>query len=216
MKFAPNSIEKLAAEKEMPPPMNIPVEVNKNGSIKKVTKLVISAAKNEKYYKQFDFFFKRSCFRTFTEFYKESFNKWYAKHLLQMKKDNLTEYRARIKMGLPNHSKQQIDSLLRLFIDQTFGSALLQNLNKNDQMKVINSMMMIVFSHRYSKGDRFIVEAEADASAEIDFSIVRDTMYKYSKKAQDNFLEHPIESFLFASFSLSDEGLHFLTSKPDN
>lgn len=48
--------------------------------------------------------------------------------------------------------------------------------------------MMIVFSHRYSKGDKFIVEAEAEAGASpdrplIDFSIIRDVMYKYSKKA---------------------------------
>jgi hypothetical protein len=47
-------------------------------------------------------------------------------------------------------------------------------------------MMMIVFSHRYSKGDVFILEAEKDApvgKAVIDFAIIRDVMYKYSKKA---------------------------------
>lgn len=48
-------------------------------------------------------------------------------------------------------------------------------------------MMMICFSHRYNKGDKFILEAEAEAKATgvnaIDFSIVRDVMYKYSKKA---------------------------------
>lgn len=48
-------------------------------------------------------------------------------------------------------------------------------------------MMMIVFSHRYSKGDKFILESEACSStqltAPIDFTIIRDTMYKYSKKA---------------------------------
>ena len=41
-------------------------------------------------------------------------------------------------------------------------------------------------------------------------------MYKYSKKAQDRFFAHPIEAFFFAAFSLSDEGIHFLRSKPDN
>jgi len=79
---------------------------------------------------------------------------------------------------------------------------------------------MIVFSHRYCKGDKFIIEAEtlakANNSTPIDFSIVRDTMYKYSKKAQDRFFSFPIESFLFAAFSLSDEGLKFLQNKPDN
>ena len=69
---------------------------------------------------------------------------------------------------------------------------------------------MIVFSHRYSKGDRFITEAEQETDSIVDFTIVRDVMYKYSKKAQDRYFSFPIEAFLFAAFSLSDEGLHFL------
>lgn len=50
---------------------------------------------------------------------------------------------------------------------------------------MINTMMMVVFSHRYSKGDLFINEAMNATLHEeqIDFSIVRDVMYKYSKKA---------------------------------
>ena len=50
-------------------------------------------------------------------------------------------------------------------------------------------MMTIVFSHRYSKGDKFILEANDQAKNDgsdespIDFSIIRDVMYKYSKKA---------------------------------
>ena len=41
-------------------------------------------------------------------------------------------------------------------------------------------------------------------------------MYKYSKKAQDRYFSYPIEAFLFAAFSLSDEGINFLQNKPDN
>lgn len=53
-------------------------------------------------------------------------------------------------------------------------------------------MMMICFSHRYNKGDKFIQEAELEAKDNggvnsIDFSIIRDVMYKYSKKAQDRY-----------------------------
>ena len=80
-------------------------------------------------------------------------------------------------------------------------------------------MMPIIFSHRYSKGDRFITEAELDQNVEnpvVDFSIIRDVMYKYSRKSQDRFFSYPVESFLFAAFSLSDEGILFLKSKPDN
>lgn len=44
----------------------------------KVTKIGVAMARSEKYYKQFDFFFNRSCFRIMTEFYKDKFNKFYA------------------------------------------------------------------------------------------------------------------------------------------
>ena len=40
-------------------------------------------------------------------------------------------------------------------------------------------------------------------------------MYKYSKKAQDKYFSFPIRAFFFAAFSLSDEGISFLQSKPD-
>ena len=47
-------------------------------------------------------------------------------------------------------------------------------------------MMIIVFSHRYNKVDLFILEAEQDApvgNTTIDFTLIRDVMYKYSKNA---------------------------------
>lgn len=50
-------------------------------------------------------------------------------------------------------------------------------------MNLINSMLMIVFSHRYCKGDVFIKEAINFDEGYMDFSIMRDVMYKYSKKA---------------------------------
>ena len=48
---------------------------------------------------------------------------------------------------------------------------------------MIHSMMAVVFSHRHTKGDVFILEAEKDSPVGkpvIDFSIIRDVMYKYS------------------------------------
>ena len=38
-----------------------------------------------KYYQNFDFFFKRSCFRTMTEFYKDKFNAFFKDRLAKMK-----------------------------------------------------------------------------------------------------------------------------------
>ena len=41
-------------------------------------------------------------------------------------------------------------------------------------------------------------------------------MYKYSKKAEDRYFSYEMESFMFAAFSLSEEGVKFLKDKPDN
>ena len=54
----------------------------------KQTKINIANAKSEKYYKQFDFFFNRSCFRIMTEFFKDKFNKFYADRQFALKKNN--------------------------------------------------------------------------------------------------------------------------------
>lgn len=51
---------------------------NQSDKKQKQTKILVAQARQEKYYKQFDFFFNRSCFRIMTEFYKEKFNKFYA------------------------------------------------------------------------------------------------------------------------------------------
>ena len=69
--------------------------------------------------------------------------------------------------------------------------------------------IMILFSHRSTKNDPFMQEEP------IDFEVVRDVMYKYSKKAQDKYFACPVESFMFAAFALSTEGQEYLRNKPD-
>jgi len=71
-------------------------------------------------------------------------------------------------------------------------------------------MMIFVFAHRHSKGDRFIEETKAamEATPELhfDFSIVRNVMYLYSKKAQEHYMTYPVECFFLAAFETSAEG----------
>lgn len=105
--------------------------------------------------------------------------------------------------------------MMKDFIDYILGKDILKEIGSCEKQQIIHSMMMICFSHRYNKGDRFIQEQETEAEP-IDFTIVRDVMYKYSKKAQDRYFSYPIEAFLFAAFALSDEGINFLQNKPDN
>ena len=78
-------------------------------------------------------------------------------------------------------------------------------------MKVIQSMMAFVYAHRHNKDDVFILESRKEKY--IDFSIVRDVMYSYSKKAQDKFFGHAIESYFLAKFAISPEGQSFIYSK---
>jgi hypothetical protein len=152
------------------------------------SKMELAQSKAEKYYKQFDFFFNRSCFRTMTEFYKVRFNKFFKIRLAQLKKQNQGLWqRVQKGGGLSNMSKQDMDQFIAEFFRHLFNSDLLlsNTLSPPEQQQVIASLMSIVFSHRFNKGDRFIREAQAAAQAQcslpIDFSIVRDVMYKYSK-----------------------------------
>ena len=54
------------------------------------------------------------------------------------------------------------------------------------------SMMIMLFTHRHGKDDRFLLETKQALAASpyglhFDFTVVRDTMYKYSKKAEEKF-----------------------------
>ena len=58
---------------------------------------------------------------------------------------------------------------------------IMNKLTANGQIEFVTMLMVVVHSHRHNKEDDFISETS------IDFSLVRDTMYKYSKKAQERF-----------------------------
>lgn len=74
--------------------------------------------------------------------------------------------------------------------------------------------MAFLFTHRHGKGDKFLSETR-EAGEELDFDIVRDVMYKYSKKAQEKFFNSPIECFFLISFATSKEGKDFILKKAD-
>lgn len=81
--------------------------------------------------------------------------------------------------------------------------------------------MIFVFAHRHSKGDRFIEEtrdAMKDCTDDLhfDFTVVRNVMYLYSKKAQEHYMTYPVESFFLAAFEMSSAGQSFIKTKPDS
>lgn len=145
----------------------------------------LANSSQEKYYKHFDFFFNRSCFRTMTEFYKNKFNKFNGDRLAALKRVNPQLWQKTQKMGgLTATSLDEMIALMIQFIGSMFGANIMPDcMDEKLQRQIILSMMTVVFSHRYNKGDRFIIEAEQDQAEVIDFNIVRDVMYKYSMKA---------------------------------
>jgi hypothetical protein len=94
-----------------------------------------------------------------------------------------------------------------------FGKNLMHNdvLSKAQKSKIIQSMITFVYAHRHNKEDLFLVEIKKEKY--MDFSILRDCMYHYSRKAQDRFFGHPIEAYFFARFATSPTGLTFIRSK---
>jgi hypothetical protein len=101
-----------------------------------------------------------------TEFYKEKFNRFYKSKLASLKKTNLgTWQRIQKGGGLTSTSKEEMDILMQQFFNHLFGVNILAGgrVNELEKQQVITSLMMIVFSHRYNKGDQFIIEAQTQA-----------------------------------------------------
>ena len=134
-----------------------------------------------------------------TEFYKEKFQTHYTKKMQELKKQDFALWQQKVKSGgLNSTSLDEVIVLVNQFAVELFGSQLFQgDLMEEEKQQITFALMMIVFSHRFSKGDKFMLEAEA-AIAEgrtrnkIDFSVIRDVMYKYSKKAQERYISYPI------------------------
>ena len=139
------------------------------------------------YYQNFDFFFKRTCFRTMTLFYKLAYKPFFDKWKANKKKYTVLE------------------SLIR-FAKEHFGG-LLDTLGEKARFEFIELLKLLVLSHRHNKNDDFL------ADPLIDFATVREPMYKYSKQAQDRFFSLSTYSFLFAWFAEGPAGRAFAVEK---
>ena len=97
--------------------------------------------------------------------------------------------------------KQDMNAILKKFVRAQ--GVDLEFLSEDQQLRVIQTMMSFAFAHRFEKDDNFIVESIKDGN--IDFSVIRDTMYMYSKRAKDAFFARPIETYFFLRFAQSNE-----------
>lgn len=73
-------------------------------------------------------------------------------------------------------------------------------------MEFTSSILSIVLSHHHQKADiKRIVEGTS-----VDFKLVRDTMYKYSKKAEEKFFQNSCMAYFFIQFSQSPQGKSYI------
>lgn len=78
--------------------------------------------------------------------------------------------------------------------------------------ELTRSLAAILFSHRYDKKDKFILE-QKELKQEINFGMIRDVMYKYSKKAQREFVSVQSNAFLLLNFVGTVKGKEFIDQK---
>lgn len=132
-----------------------------------------------------------------TEFYKDKFNVFFKDRLAKMKVEQPAAWNQYMKSGaIKSLSKDKMYQIVQDFIDHLFGKNILTDntkLKENQKKAIILRVMMILFSHRHTKRDTFIEEAQKEAEESgckelaIDFSIIRDVMYKYSKKSEERY-----------------------------
>ena len=136
----------------------------------------------------FDFYFKRTSFRTMTTFYKSAFKPFFE------------QWRAQRK-GTSNVLKHIED-----FARDSF-PGLLDQMSDKQLKEFCELVKLLVFSHRHNKNDSYL------ENPIIDFAIVREPMYKYSKNSQERFFDFPVFAFLFAWFAQNPLALEFAKEK---
>ena len=122
-----------------------------------------------------NFTIRRACFRGLIKYFRERFarrNKQFQKKR-SLKKKNL-----------------EMRDLVREFCVEEFGAALS---SMGDQVVFLEEAVMALLNcHRYKKAESFLQD--------IDFSVVRDCMYRYTQDARERFMETPAYAFLFLHF----------------
>ena len=141
----------------------------------------------QKYYMNFDFYFKRTSFRTMTLYFKTLFKPFLEKWKAQKK-------------------NRDIKPILVEFMKTSF-PGLYETLPSQAQFEFLELFKILVFSHRHNKNDFYLQDPL------VSFEVVREPMYKYSKQAQERFFEHPAFAFLFLWFGSNPDSLAFANQK---
>ena len=92
------------------------------------------------------------------------------------------------------------------FVNNEF-PGLLASASEKASFEFVELVKLLVFSHRHNKSDDYL------KNPLIDFSIVREPMYKYSRHAQDKFFDFATFAFLFAWFEANPVAKLFSAEK---
>ena len=84
-----------------------------------------------------------------------------------------------------------ISSLLKQFYIEEFGEVVNQ-MSSEEYDSFSKAVMTILYSHRYKKDDSF--------THGIDFSIIRDVLYRYTTEAKNRILSSSMFAYLFHHF----------------
>ena len=96
-------------------------------------------------------------------------------------------------------SQKKVTSVVPSLVDfaNTEFPGLMTTLAEKAKFEFIELLKLLVFSHRHNKNDEYLKDPM------IDFTTVREPMYKYSKTAQDRFFDFATYAFLFEWFQAS-------------
>jgi hypothetical protein len=85
-------------------------------------------------------------------------------------------------------------------------------MNTTQILQFTSAILSIVLSHHFQKEDiKKMVQGTS-----VDFQMVRDTMYKYSKKAEERFFSDPCFAYFFIQFAKSEQGRSYIENKLGN
>eukprot|EP00347_Sterkiella_histriomuscorum_P022754 403337281 len=149
--------------------------------------------------KKFSYFFKRTCFRLMIEFFKYTFNAF-----VKVKK-------------VHNHLKTHMQN----FIQHQFSHVVDHLMDQQQQKDFNTNLAMIVHPHRHNNSSLLNLSVSSNNSedqsfSEMEFSVVRDTMYKYSQKAHSRFFQVPELSYLFIYFATNQKAMSRTKQRMDS
>ena len=98
-----------------------------------------------------------------------------------------------------NLRKQDLFEQALFFIHTQFGTTAHESMTPTLLLQLTSCLLSIVLSHHFQKKD---IKAMVKGT-EVDFMLVRDTMYKYSKKAEERFFRNPCLAYFFVKFATS-------------